>query len=175
MVSDYPDYPRGPMREPMRSVPRIDAGRLWAGGVATAVVAALVATLGILVARGFLRVAIFAPKADGVWGNANTMTYALTSAVIALLATGVLHFLLVTTPSATVFFTWIMVLLMAVAVVVPLTLVTIKVEMFATIALDVLIGLVITGLLVAAANGARARMYRPMRHPGYDDADWYGR
>jgi hypothetical protein len=35
-----------------RSRLSVDAGRLWMGGVATAVVAALIAVVGVLVARG---------------------------------------------------------------------------------------------------------------------------
>jgi hypothetical protein len=33
---------------------RVDAGRLWTGGLATALVAALVAVVGVLIARGCL-------------------------------------------------------------------------------------------------------------------------
>lgn len=151
---------------------RIDAGRLWAGGVATAVVAALVATLGILIARGLLHVAIFAPKGEGVWGNASTLTYAIAAGIVALIATGLLHFLLQTTPQATVFFGWIMVLLTAVAVVVPLTVIGPKTEMIATTLLDLLLGLIITTLLVGAAGGARA-VRRPRRQqPPYETREW---
>lgn len=42
--------------------PGIDARRLWAGGVATAVVAALVAVVGLLIARGIFEVEVLAPK-----------------------------------------------------------------------------------------------------------------
>src|SRR5207249_12211135 len=45
---------------PSRSV---DAGRLWTGGVATALVAALVAVVGVLIARGLLEVPVLAPPA----------------------------------------------------------------------------------------------------------------
>jgi hypothetical protein len=39
----------------VNGTPTVDAGRLWAGGVATALVAALVAIVGILLARGVRR------------------------------------------------------------------------------------------------------------------------
>lgn len=139
---------------------KVDPGRLWAGGVATAVVSALVAVVGILIARGLVHVPIFAPRGDGVWGNASTVTYALMAAVFALAANGLLHFLLVTTPRATQFFGWIMVLLTIVGVVVPLTVVTNTNEMLATSALNLLIGLITTMLLVSAAGGARAKYQR---------------
>ena len=41
----------------------VAAGRLWAGGAATAVVAALIAVVGILLARGVFDVPVLAPKA----------------------------------------------------------------------------------------------------------------
>lgn len=160
---------------PTQRASRVDGGRLWAAGVATAVVAALIAVIGILVSRGLLHIAIVSPRGDGVWGNAHTVTYAVVSGVIALAATGVLHFLLVTTPRATVFFGWIMVLLTLAAVLVPLTTMSTKVEMIATIVLDLLIGLVITGLLVGAAHGSRVRSRGRYPEPAYETHEWYGR
>lgn len=136
---------------------KIEPGRLWAGGVATAVVSALIAVVGILIARGLVHVPIFAPRADGVWGNASTITYALMAAVFALAANGLLHFLLVTTPRATQFFGWIMVLLTIVGVVVPLTVVTNTNEMLATSALNLLIGLITTMLLISVSGSARVK------------------
>jgi len=55
---------------------RVDAGRLWRVA-ATALVAGLIAVVGILIARGIVQVEVLAPKAEGAWGNANTVTYAL--------------------------------------------------------------------------------------------------
>ncbi|HWE90465.1 MAG TPA: DUF6069 family protein [Pseudonocardiaceae bacterium] len=147
MTSQYPE----------RDAPKINPGRLWAGGFATAVVAALVAVVGILIARGLVHVAVLAPKGDGVWGNASTVTYALLAGLFALAANGLLHFLLLTTPRATQFFGWIMVLLTIVGVVVPLTVLTNTNEMFATAALNLLIGLITTMLLISMAGAARVR------------------
>lgn len=135
--------------------PGIDAGRLWAGGVATAVVAALVAVVGLLLIRGVFGVAVLAPKEAGIWGNANTTTYALVAAACALLATGLMHLLSVTTPAPSQFFTWIMVLLTLIAVVLPLTLTVEPSAKFATAALNLVIGLVITALVSSMAANAR--------------------
>lgn len=134
-------------------------GRLWAGGGATAVVAALAAVVGILIARGLAHVAILAPQGEGVWGDASTIAYAVGSALCALLATGLLHFLLVTTPRATQFFGWIMVLITIVAVVLPLSLGVDLSSRIATALLNLLIGLVITLLLgnVSYVTGRRPR------------------
>ena len=70
--------------------PVVNAGRLWAGGLATAVVAALIAVVGILVGRGLFGVAVLAPKGAGVWGDADTGWYALGAALFSLAATGLM-------------------------------------------------------------------------------------
>ncbi|MFI9012089.1 DUF6069 family protein [Actinosynnema sp. NPDC053489] len=131
---------------------------MWAGGAATALVAGLLAVVGILVARGLLGVAVLAPKGEGAWGNANTLTYSLVSAACALAATGLVQVLLATTPSATRFFGWIMVLLTLIAVVLPLSLdVSTEAKVF-TAVLNLVIGLAITLLLRGvAANALRTR------------------
>ncbi|MEU5695651.1 DUF6069 family protein [Actinosynnema sp. NPDC020468] len=146
-----------PQPRRVRPERRYDTAKLWAGGAATALVAGLVAVVGILFARGLLGIAVLAPKGEGAWGNANTLTYALVTAACALAATGLVQLLLATTPNATRFFTWIMVLLTAIAVVLPLSL-TVEVEsrVFTAI-LNALIGLAITGLVVGVASNARLR------------------
>ena len=48
---------------------QLNAGRLWAGGVATAVVAALVVIAGVYIARSILGIAVLAPKAAGSLGS----------------------------------------------------------------------------------------------------------
>jgi Family of unknown function (DUF6069) len=97
----------------------VNAGRLWAGGVATAVVAALIALVGILVGRGLLHVAVLAPKGAGVWGDAGTLWYALGAALLSLPATGLMHVLLLFTPRPMRFFGWMMVLATVVAMLAP--------------------------------------------------------
>lgn len=134
----------------------INAGKLWSGGGVVAIVAALVAIVGILIARGLVGVAILAPKGDGVWGNANTATYALLSALAALVATGLMHVLLLATPRPARFFGWIMVLLTLIAVVLPLTLVAGVDDRLGTAALNLVLGLVITALVSGVARTAAA-------------------
>jgi hypothetical protein len=43
----------------------IDAARLWTGGLATALVAALVAVVGVLIARGLFDDPVLAPAREG--------------------------------------------------------------------------------------------------------------
>jgi uncharacterized protein DUF6069 len=141
--------------QPQDVRPGIDARRLWAGGVATAVVAALLAVVGLLIARGIFEVEVLAPKGEGVWGNASTTTYALVAAAAALLATGLMHLLSVATPAPSQFFGWIMVLITLIAVVLPLTLTVALSAKIATAAINLVIGLAIAAVVNSMAASAR--------------------
>src|SRR3982751_3927399 len=99
--------------------PALNAGKLWAGGAATAVVAALIAIAGILFGRGLFDIDVLAPKGEGTWGDASTGWYAFGAAVAALLATGLVHVLLVTTPRPMRFFGWVVALATVVAMLAP--------------------------------------------------------
>src|SRR5215213_9486867 len=99
-----PPY-EGPASSPPRA--RVDAGRLWTGGLATAAVAALVAVVGVLIARGLFDVPVLAPTGEGTLGDASTAWLAGLAALAALAATGLLHLLLLSTPRPGRFFTWI--------------------------------------------------------------------
>lgn len=149
------------MQEPASRTGHLDPARLWAGGVATAVVAALIAVVGILLCRGVLDVPVLSPKGEGVWGNANTVTYALVSAGIALAATGLMQLLSVTTPRYQTFFSWIMVLLTAIAVVVPLSLQVAWEHKLATAVINLVIGIAITSILNGVARSAYRRTFQP--------------
>ena len=99
----------------------VDYKRLWAGGLATAGVAALIAWLGTLLCRALFDIEIADSAAalhvtDSFAGN-----YALTAALLALVATALAHVLALTTPTPRAFFSWIVGLLTAAAVVLPFT------------------------------------------------------
>jgi hypothetical protein len=102
-----------------RPSPTVNAGKLWAGGAATAAVAALIAVAGILLGRGLFGIDVLAPKGQGVWGDASTGWYALGAALAALTAAGLLHVLLLTTPRPMRFFGWVIALGTAVAMLAP--------------------------------------------------------
>ena len=98
----------------------VNARTLWAGGVATAVVAVMIALVGILTARGIFHVAVLASNLSGTWGNANTAVYALVAFCAGLLATGLIHVLLLSsTPAPFTFFDWILGLATIAAAVAP--------------------------------------------------------
>ena len=103
-----PPYAEDPAN--IRPTPKVDAGRLWMGGLATAAVAALVALTGVLIARGLFDVPLLAPTREGTLGDASTAGLAGLAAAAALLATGLMHLLLLSTPRPGQFFRWIMVL-----------------------------------------------------------------
>jgi hypothetical protein len=69
----------------------VNEGRLWAGGVATAIVAALAVLAGVLITRGVLGIPVLAPKAASDFGDSSTAVYAGLAAGCALLATALLH------------------------------------------------------------------------------------
>ncbi|HEX4725985.1 MAG TPA: DUF6069 family protein [Pseudonocardiaceae bacterium] len=147
----------------------LDPGRLWAGGAATALIAALVAVAGMLVARGLFRVAVLAPESDGIWGNANTTTYALLAAAAALLATGLIHLLSITTPVPSQFFGWTMALLTLIAVVLPLTIGADLGSRIATAIINLAIGVEVTVLVHVTEASARRVRSRAKRS---DAASW---
>src|SRR5689334_22669254 len=102
-----------------RPSPAVNAGKLWAGGAATAAVAALIAIAGILLGRGLFGVDVLAAHGQGTWGDASTGWYALGAGLAALAATGILHVMLLTTPRPMRFFGWVIALATAVAMLAP--------------------------------------------------------
>lgn len=144
--------------------PRIrpDSGRFWAGGVATAVVAALIALVGILICRWTLGIPILAPAGDGAWGNAHTGEYALAAACVALIAAALLYLLTLGTPQPGLFFGWIMGLATLAAVVYPFSTSAALDQKGATAIVNLVLGVAITSLLTAvAARAIRIRRSGP--------------
>ena len=144
------------MTTPGRARPQVDAGRLWAGGLATAVVAGLVALVGVLLAQGALDIAMVGPPLIPVPGSF-ALRYAVTAAVLALLATALAHLLLATTPRPRSFFSWIVGLATAVGVVLPFTLDGTTAGRLATAVVDLVVGLAVLSLL----SSVMARSVRP--------------
>ena len=122
------------------------AGRLWAGGAATAVVAALVALVGVLIGDGVLDLEMVEPPLLPI-GGSFAVRYALTAACLALVATGLAHLLAVTTPRPRAFFSWIVGLATLVGVVLPFATSGTLGGKLATATVDLVIGLCILSLL----------------------------
>jgi Family of unknown function (DUF6069) len=113
-------YPYQPAPDPAER-PRVNARTLWTGGGATALVAALVALVGVLLFRGVFDLAVLAPEGDGVWGDVSTAHLMIVAAAGALLATALAHILLLSTPRASAFFAWTVGLVTVAAVIAPFT------------------------------------------------------
>jgi hypothetical protein len=137
-----------------RPRPKVDAGRLWTGGLATAAVAALVAVVGVLVARGLFEVPLLAPTGEGAWGDASTARLAGLAAGAALLATALMHMLLVSTPRPGQFFTWIVALATLIAVILPFLTDAEPNTKIATAALNLSVGATIGSLVSSVARSA---------------------
>jgi hypothetical protein len=136
---------------------RPDSGRFWAGAVATAVVAALIALVGILICRWTLNIPILAPAGDGAWGDAHTGEYVLVVALIALVAAGLLYLLVLSTPNPGLFFRWIIGLVTLIAVVYPFSSGAPLEQKAATAIVNLVVGVAIGSLLTATAGRAIRR------------------
>ena len=136
------------------SRPVVNAGRLWAGGAATGVVASLIAIVGILVGRGLFGVAVLAPKGAGLWGDARTLWYALGAALLSLVATGLMHLLLLFTPRPMLFFGWVMTLATVTAMLAPFVTDYDLGSRFFTAGLNFFLGVAIGSLVAGSAHAA---------------------
>jgi uncharacterized protein DUF6069 len=149
--------PGGPPPERRSSQsPSIDARQLWSGGVATALVAALIALAGILVCRWLFDIPILAPRRDGAWGNASTAGYTLAAAAAALVATAIMHLLLLASPRPRLFFGWIIGLATVIAVVYPFSTTAPTSQKVATAVINLVLGVAIGSLV----NGTAMRVIR---------------
>src|SRR3984885_3288299 len=153
-------YPASPNDARTNRV-RPDSAQFWAGGVGTAVVAALIALVGILICRWTLGIAILAPAGDGAWGNAHTGEYVLLAALIAIAAGGVLYLLVLGTPQPGMFFDWMMGLTILAAVVYPFSTGAPLDQKAAAAVVDLVLGIAITSLLTAVAARAVRRRVPP--------------
>jgi Family of unknown function (DUF6069) len=157
---------QNPEPEPTR---RVDARPLWSGGVATAVVAALIALVGILVCRWLFNVPILSPRREGAWGNASTVGYVFAAAACALVATALMYLLLISTPYPRVFFGWIIGLATLVAVVYPFSTTAPMSQKFATAVVNLILGVAIGTLITEVSRRATRRRVVRSRYdrPGY--------
>lgn len=153
MTSGY-----GMSTSPGRSRSGFSAGRLWAGGVGTAVVAALIVIVGMMLGRGILKIDVITPHSDGAYGGDATTTYALCAAGAALLATALLHLLMVAMPRPIQFFNWITGPATAAAALVPFTVTSDLVSATSSAVINLAVGVAIVTILPSVA-GASLRRY----------------
>ena len=158
--------PPPPPSEPTRIT---NVRALWAGGAACAVVAGLVALVGVIVCEDVLDLEMAPPPLLPI-GRSLSVQYAVTSAVLALAATGLAHILVVTTPRPESFFSWIVGLATVVGVAVPLGSSGSWAGRFATALVDLAIGLCVLTLVRSLLGRTTQRVLPgPWRAP-----DQYG-
>jgi hypothetical protein len=137
----------------------LDMRRLWVGGVATAVVAALIVLVGVFIARGILGISVLAPATAGDLGTSATAVYAVFAAACALLGTGVLNLLLLGAPRPLAFFTWITALADVLAVTTPFS----QGAPLSSKVFTALINLIVGVAVISLLNGVARSALRPAR------------
>lgn len=142
----------------------IDAPRLWGGGVATAVVAALAAAVGVLVCRDLLHIKLVEPPLLSVT-KSFAANYAITAFVLALAATGLAHLLSVATPRPRVFFGWIVALVTVATMVLPFALEGSLEGKICAAVINMVIGLCIASLLSAVLSRTVVDAERSWQQP----------
>jgi hypothetical protein len=136
----------------------VNPGRLWGGGIATAVVAGLAVAVGVYISRHILGIEVLAPRRAGSFGNSPTAVYALVAAGSALLATALLHVLLLGAPRPLNFFDWITVLALVIAVASPFAQMASLSSQVATALINLIVGVAVISLLTGVGASAwRAR------------------
>ena len=138
----------------------IDAPRLWGGGLATAVVAAV----GVLVCRDLLHVKLVEPPLLKIT-NSFAGNYAITAFIAALVATGLAHLLSVVTPRPRIFFGWIVGLVTVVTMVLPFALEGNLEGKICAAVINMVIGLCIASLLSAVLSRTVVDAERSWQQP----------
>lgn len=137
--------------------PVVLAGTLWAGGLAAALVAALAYVVGVVVARGLLDIPVLAPTTAGTLGDGSTWSLAGTAFLAGLVATALMHLLLIATPRPLKFFGWIVGLLTVLVTVLPFMQEAELSAQLATATINLIVGAIIGSLV----SGVAVRSVRP--------------
>ena len=130
----------------------VDAGRLWTGGLATALVAALTAWVGVLLAQGVLDVSLAKSAVVLHVSDSLGLNYAVTAFLAAVAATALAHLLSVTTPRPRSFFSWIVGLVTVAAMILPFTRDGSTASRVAVSLINLVVGLCIGSLLTAVLS-----------------------
>lgn len=136
--------------------PSVDARRLWAGGFATALVAALIAVVGVLIATGLFGFDVIAPRG---FSASEAVNYAVAAAAAAFLATGLIHVLIAAVPRPFSYFHWIMGLAIVVVTLLPFA----SSQVLSTKVATALINLVTGAAIASLTSGTAARLARLAR------------
>jgi hypothetical protein len=148
-----PAVPAAPVAQ--RTGPTVDNGRYWAGVVATAVVAALVGVVGVIILDQIFEVDLVVKDVFGT--DSVGAAYVVGGALSAVVAGALLQLLVLSTPRPRAFFGWIMFLGIVVAAVIPFTWTDSTKSAAWSGFVNLLVGIAIWSLL----TGVLARTLRP--------------
>jgi hypothetical protein len=132
--------------------------------VATALVAALAAAVGVLICRDLLNVKLVEPPLLP-FTDSFPINYALTAAILALAATGLAHLLSLATPRPRVFFNWIVGLITVATMVVPFALEGSLQGKICAAVINMVIGICIASLLSAVLSRTVVDAERSWQQP----------
>ena len=116
--------------------------------------AALTVVAGVLVTRAVLGIPVLAPRAASNFGNSSTAVYAGLAAGCALLATALLHVLLLGTPRPIAFFIWITSLADVAVAAAPFTQPAPLASKVFTAIINIVVGVAVISLLSGVARSA---------------------
>ncbi|MFF3066108.1 DUF6069 family protein [Oerskovia sp. NPDC057915] len=141
-------------REPVNPAdPRlaVEVGRFWAGAAATALVAALIGLVAVIILERIFSFTLVPPP-DIFSTASHQAAFAIDGAILALLAAGLLHVLILTTPRPRAFFGWIMALVIVVVTALPFAWTTDTTSAVLSGLVNLLIGVAVWSLLAGVAG-----------------------
>jgi len=133
---------------------RLDRTALWAGTIATAVVAGLLAMVEDMAAHGLLKVELIAPRGGPSFANTTAYQLTLAAIVATALASVLVQVLMYVTPRPLLFFGLIGTMATGVVSLWPFTTAAMVTIQFATAAAHLTLGVVISMLTVTVARHA---------------------
>lgn len=133
----------------------VDGRKLWTSGAVTAVIVFGLTIAAFLLVHGMLNYPLLGVRGGGAVVYASMFGYAGGAALVALLATAAMRFLLLTTPRPRWFFGWLGGVGTAIAVLLPLALSQDLAARLATAAVNLVLGLAIIGLVRSTAASLR--------------------
>ena len=130
----------------------VNAGRLWAGGIATALLAALAVLAGVLITRGVLGISLLVPQTASNYGNSATADARLDAGPGSQPRTA--HLLLLGTPRPYAFFAWITALADVIAAAAPFTQPAPLASKVFTAIINIVVGVAVISLLSGVGRSA---------------------
>lgn len=129
----------------------VDAPKLWAGGAVSALITGLVALVGVLVSRWLFKLPVLAPRQDGAYGDVRTTALIVVAVAAAIVATGLVHLLMLGTLRPLMFFGWIVALVTTIAVIFPFSTTAVLDAKIATALVNLAIGIAVGTLVGGVA------------------------